>query len=275
VAVTLPADSAAFTVKPRLTNNSAQTVPVQFWLNAALTLGSASMSPDTQFIVPAETVVIHSRGEASWQVPEAGTESPWPQIGLTDLSDYSQWTDYLGFFVPEMKAPFIGAYNPETNLGVVRLIEPGAVAGHKLFAFSQPFLDRSYTDDQSQYFELWGGANAGFWPADDIDLPPGQMLQWQESWWPLPGLGGLTWANQNGAIHLEQAGHVYGLSLLVPQPQQGVLTVLAGERSILNESFAANPAEPLHWDFSAPAGPVRLEVEDDSGKLLLDYCPDC
>ena len=41
VEVFLPADSAAFTVTPRLTNDTDQTAPVQFWLNAALTLGSA------------------------------------------------------------------------------------------------------------------------------------------------------------------------------------------------------------------------------------------
>ncbi len=275
VAVTLPADSAAFTVRPRLTNDTAQAVPVQLWLNAALTLGSASMSPDTQFIVPADNIVVHSRGEAGWQVPETGAESTWPLIGLTDLSDYSQWTDYLGFFVPEMKAPFIGAYNPDTGLGVVRLIEPDAVPGTKLFAFGLPFMDRSYTDDESQYFEIWGGANAGFWPADDVELPPGQSLQWQEDWWPLPGLGGLTWANQNGAIHLGRAGDTYDLSFLAPQPQQGTLTVLAGERSILNDPFAANPAELLRWDFSASDGPIRIRVEDENGGLLLDYCPDC
>ncbi len=277
VDVTLPADSAAFTVVPKLVNATSETVPVQFWLNAALTLDSPSMSPRTQFIVPVDSIVVHSRGEAGWVVPSSGEISPWPLIDQTDLSDYSQWANYMGFFAPNLKAPFMGAYNPDTSMGVVRLIEPGAVPGSKLFAFGLPFTDRSYTDDASQYFEIWGGANTGFWSEDDIDLPPGDTLQWQESWWPLAGLGGITWANQHAAIHIDQTGDTFELSLLVPQPRHGKVTVLAGQSPILTESFSANPAEPLRWDFSLSDRdtPIRVKLEDDSGTPLLDYCTDC
>jgi hypothetical protein len=277
VDVTLPADSAAFTVAPKLVNGTSETVPVQFWLNAALALDSPSMSPRTQFIVPVDNIIVHSRGEAGWAMPEAGEESPWPLNGQTDLIDYSQWANYLGFFAPNLKAPFMGAYNPDTNMGVVRLIEPGAVPGNKLFAFGLPFPDRSYTDDDSQYFEIWGGANTGFWSEDDIDLPPGETLQWQESWWPLAGLGGITWANRQAAIHVDQTGDTYELSLLVPRPRPGKVTVLAGRSPILTESFSADPAEPLHWDFSLSDTdtPIRVKLEDDSGTPLLNYCTDC
>lgn len=271
VEVILPANSAAFTVRPRLVNGTAQTVPVQFWLNAALTLDAPTMSPYTRFIVPTDRVVVHSRGAEGWAVPDAGETSPWPQVDLLDLSDYSQWTNYLGFFVPNLKAPFVAAYNPETDLGVVRLIEPGAVPGNKLFAFGPTFPDRSYTDDDSQYFELWGGVNTGFWADSDLALPAGAAVQWQESWWPLAGLGGVTWANQNVAIHLAESA----LSLLAARPQQGKVTVMAGQSSILNQSFSAEPASPLRWQLDLPEGPVRVKVVDRNDELLLDYCQDC
>ncbi|MFN8459609.1 MAG: DUF5107 domain-containing protein, partial [Anaerolineae bacterium] len=121
VTVTLPFDSAAFIVEPRLVNGTSQPVPVQFWTNAALTLGAASMSPQTQFIVPSDKIIVHSRGEPGWTIPGERQESAWPLAGQTDLRQYSQWANYLGFFVPNMKAPFIGAYNPETDVGVARL----------------------------------------------------------------------------------------------------------------------------------------------------------
>jgi hypothetical protein len=174
-----------------------------------------------------------------------------------------------------MDAPFIGAYNPETDLGMARLIEPGTVPGNKLFAFGPAFLDRSYTDDNSQYFEIWGGANVGFWPEDDISLPSGDTLQWQEYWWPLAGLGGLTWANQHGAIYLNQTDDKYDLSILMSEPQRGTLTVLAGEYPILTESFSADPAKPLRWSFTAPDSPIRVQLVDDSDSTLMDYCKDC
>ncbi|MCK6626111.1 MAG: DUF5107 domain-containing protein [Anaerolineae bacterium] len=269
VTVTLPPDSAAFTVAPRLVNKTGQAVPVQFWTNAALTLGAASMSPQTQFIVPTDKIIVHSRGEAGWTVPGERQESSWPLAGQTDLRQYSQWANYLGFFVPNMAAPFIGAYNPETNVGVARLIRPGEVPGNKLFAFSTTFPDKSYTDDGSQYFELWGGANRGFWPKDDVTVPPGGPIEWRERWWPLAGLGGLTWANEHAAIHLHQTS----LSLLVSRPLGGTITVLAGETTVLTQPFTADPATPLRWEFAAPAQPVQVQVADESGTILLDYQP--
>jgi hypothetical protein len=269
VTVTLPPDSAAFTVVPRLVNKTGQAVPVQFWTNAALTLGAASMSPHTRFALPVDKVIVHSRGEAGWTVPAERQESPWPQVGQTDLGDYSQWANYLGVFAPYLDAPFVGAYNPETNVGVVRLIEPGQVPGAKLFAFGPGFPDKSYTDDGSQYFELWGGANTGFWPENDVTILPGGAVEWRERWWPLAGLGGLTWANQHAAIYLGQNE----VSLLVARPLWGTIRLLAGETPILAETFTADPASPLRWRFTPPAQPVRVQLLDQAGAILLDYLP--
>jgi hypothetical protein len=208
-------------------------------------------------------------------VPAAKEIVSWPWVENTDLSNYGQWVNYLGVFIPYLEAPFMGAYNPTTDVGVVRLIEPGAVPGSKLFAFSQFFPDRSYTDDNSQYFEIWGGANTGFWPEDDVAVPGGGSLSWQESWWPLAGLGGLTWANQDMAIYLDQIGDDYHLSALTAQPQQGTLTIIAGSEPVLSETFSAKPTEPLRWQFMATAKPIRLKFTDNDNFTLLDYCVNC
>jgi hypothetical protein len=269
VTITLPPDSAAFTIAPKLLNQTVQPVPVQFLLNAALTLGSASMSPQTEFVLPVQEVRVHSRGESGWSVADARRESPWPQVGDTDLAHYDQWANYLGVFAPDLAAPFVGAYNPETKVGVARLIKPGEVPGTKLFAFGADFPDKSYTDDDSQYFEIWGGANHGFWPEDDVTVAPGETIEWRERWWPLAGLGGLTWATENAAIYLGEAE----VSLLVPHAVSGTITVLAGETPALNQPFTADPAAALHWSFTAPTQPVRVQVVDETGAILLDYQP--
>lgn len=273
VEVNLPAGSAAFTVRPRLVNNTAGPVPVQFWLNAALTLGSASMSPQTRFILPADQVVVHSRGEEGWSMAAGRQQVAWPQAAQADLGQYSQWANYLGFFAPYLEAPFMGAYNPATNLAVARLIEPGQVAGTKIFAFGPDFPDRSYTDDDSQYFEIWGGVNTGFWPDADVMVPPGGVLEWQEQWWPLAGLGGLTWANEHAAIHFSRADNQYTLSLLLSQPRQGRLAIQGEQETILSSSFSAGPARPLRWQFTTAALPVQIQVTDSSNVTLLDYLP--
>ena len=275
VTVTLAADSGLFTVTPKLVNNGPETVPVQFWINAVLSLGSATMSPDTEFVLPVEQAIVHSRGAGGWTVPDEYSEVSWPREGRTNLADYGQWTDYLGLFVPDEDLPFMGAYNPDTNLGVVRLPEPGAIEGHKLFAFGPDFMDRSYTDDGSQYFEMWGGVNAGFWPEDDILVEPGESLQWQEHWWPLAELGGLTWANNQVAIAVDSASGEVTLSALFSRPQQGELLISDGENLVLQAPFVADPMEPLRWSIDKIDGPLEIRFVDRSGAVLLEHCSEC
>ncbi len=233
------------------------------------------MSPQTQFVVPTRAITVHSRGEFGWTLPGEGQEAPWPLVGQTDLRDYRQWANYLGFFVSNQDAPFIGAYNPTADLGIIRLVTPGTTSGSsKLFAFGRDFPDRSYTDDNSQYFEIWGGANATFWPEDDILVPTGQTLSWQESWWPVTGLGGITQVTDRVAIYLRQIGGSYTLSALMSQPTQGSVQISARGVPLFAKTFSADPARPAHWNFSALNKPVKIQFLDNNGTRLLTYLID-
>jgi hypothetical protein len=271
VQVTLPADAATFSVAPRFTNSGPEPLPAQVWLNAALTLAPGSMSPDTQFVLPTKVITIHSRGEAGWNLPGSATPASWPQVNGANLSHYRQWANYLGFFAANAQTPFMGAFNEKTKLGVVRLVDPGTPGAGKLFAFGDAFPDRSYTSDNSQYFEIWGGANTGFWPDSDITVPPGKSLSWQETWWPLAGLAGLTWATDSAAIDLTQTGDDVTLSALVSRPLAGQVRVTGPDDAVLlDEPFDGQPQQALNWHFGAVEGPLSIELTDSSGHVLLN-----
>jgi hypothetical protein len=271
VKVTLPADSASFLVEPELINNGPETVPFQLWTNAALTLAKESMAQDTKFIVPSEVITVHSRGEAGWTVPGERTQTSWPQIPGTDLSDYQQWANYLGFFISNTDAPFIGAYSATTRLGIVRTVDPNLYSGAgKIFAFGNSFSDRSYTDDESQYFEIWGGINAGFWPDYDLMIAPKQSVGWQEQWWPMAGLPTLTWASDSVALAVTNEETNLQVSMVVVKPTRGEITIKTGRELLLTELFTATPAEPLQWTVAANS-PITIEIIDTSSQVLLSY----
>ena len=247
-------------------------MPVQLWTNAALALDVGGMSSDTQFIIPSEVITVHSRGEADWTVPDPRMQAPWPQVDGTDLSDYRQWANYLGFFVSNNDASFTGSYNLTTQLGMVRLPEPGLGSGAgKVFAFGSAFPDRSYTDNESQYFEIWGGANAGFWPEFDIEVSPGQKLGWTERWWPLAGLPSLTWATNQAAISLSQSDESNVLSILVAEPFKGSVKIKGYNGKVIETSLEASPAMPEQWQFPQTSGPITIEIWDEASNLLLSY----
>jgi hypothetical protein len=271
VKVTLPANSAAFWVEPEASNNAAKAVPLQLWTNAALTLGQETMTPDTEFIVPTGVITIHSRGEAGWTIPGEKMQAPWPRVDETDLSDYQQWANYLGFFVSNNDAPFIGAYSNATRLGVLRSVGSEATTGAgKIFAFGDEFADRSYTDDNSQYFEIWGGANAGFWPEYDLMLDPGQTVGWREQWWPVAGLPALTWASETVAVAITRTDNNAAVSIMVARPITGTVRITSGKTVLVNEMINAAPASPIHWTFTTD-GPMTIELQDANGHLLLSY----
>jgi len=278
VKVTLPSRQAVFTVQPRLMNPLAGDVKVQLWLNAMLTLGSHTIAPETEFVFPEGPMVVHSTGDAAMAAMEVMN---WPMHGGRDLSRYANWRQWLGVFVQQPGQNFVGAYNHATGLGVARVFPSQIASGIKLFAFGSEFDDRDhYTDDGSQYFELWGGLNRTFWPADDVLLAAGGEITWQETWHPFAGIGGLTYANETVALNLKRLGDQVDLGLSVSTPVQGWVRVLAGEggsaQAIWEQAIALLPTAPLRQQITLPVGlgagaKLRVQLTDQESKILLDY----
>jgi len=278
VKVTLPSRQAIFIVQPRLLNPLAEDVKVQLWLNAMLTLGSHTIAPETEFVLPEGPMVVHSTGDATLTAMEVMN---WPMHGGRDLSRYANWRQWLGVFVQQPEQGFVGAYNHATGLGVARVFPPRVASGVKLFAFGSEFGDRDhYTDDGSQYFELWGGLSRTFWPADDVLLPADGEITWQETWHPFAGIGGLTYANETAVLYLERLGNLVDVGLSVSRPVQGWIRLLAGggenAQIIWEQAVALLPATPLRQRVELSGEPavgetLRLQLADQEGEVLLDH----
>lgn len=277
--VTLPSQRAAFILHPRLTNPLAGDVSVQLWINAMLTLGSHTVAPETEFVLPAGSVVVHSTGDAL--LAAEGEVMPWPVYEGRDLSRYANWHQWLGVFVQQPEQNFVGAYNHATSLGIVRTFPSHTVPGVKLFAFGADFGDRDhYTDDRSQYFELWGGPNRSFESTDDVLVPAGGEITWEETWHPFIGIGGLTWANETAALYLKRQENQVHLGLSVSAPTQGQVRLTAGEgqsaQVIWEQTVALSPGSPLNqqvaWPENVPADAIlTFQLIDHESKVLLDY----
>lgn len=218
IAVTLMANAAYFTVHPRVENLTRASVPLQFWLNAQIALNEKNVSPETEFVLPANAVYVHSTTDdfiPREYVPPDGawspvTPMPWSIVAGRDLSRYRDWENYLGVFVApsvgaQMYQPmsFAGAYDHANALGIVRVFPRTAAPGVKLFAFGPEFSERlEFSDDGSDYFELWGGLPRTFFHSDDATLAAGASREWDEYWIPFARIGGLTEATRNAVLSL-------------------------------------------------------------------------
>ncbi|NLG27964.1 MAG: DUF5107 domain-containing protein, partial [Chloroflexi bacterium] len=187
VRVTLRPGEAGFGLRTILDNPDAAPKSYQYWVNALLSPGAHGVQPSLRFYYPTDSVLVHSRGDGA--LPEAGQALPWPLYDGRDLSVYGTWRNWLGFFATELRSNYTAVYDSVARAGMVRTFPAELAPGAKLFGFGQGFDPGIYTDDGTQYVEMWGGVTPTFW--DYATLESNGRRQWDEYWYVLAGVDGL------------------------------------------------------------------------------------
>lgn len=260
VTVTLRPDEAALDIDTRLTNQSGVSQSLQYWLNAMVSPGKPSVGPGLRLVLPGKQVLLHSTGQAGMPMPYEAFS--WPLYQGRDLSLYRNWDNYLGFFMPTRTADFCAVYDEDTAIGLVRIF-PGTVAkGLKVFGFGRNFETNLYTDDGSQYFELWGGLSRTF--AEQFTLAASASVFWRETWYPIVALKGPSLANAQVALWVGQEDGRLTVQAHSVREQQAVLVVMQGSVEISRQPVVLAPTRPLHLTLGLPGKSV-----DDIRVLLL------
>ncbi len=249
ITITLDASHSYFTLSMKLSNPTATPQRYQFWVNAMLAPGGNRISPGTRFVWPADTLVVHSSADEG--TFPAGRRMDWPMAGGRDLRSYDAWPAYLGFFGAAQR-DFMGIYDPQVGVGVVRIFPADAAPGVKIFA--APGLDPSlWTDDGSRYLELWGGVTPDF--ATYAELPPGQSVAWTERWYPTGRIGPAVWASEDLALGLDWSGNEVVLGVTAAGGASGQLQLWRD--GVLVNQWTADlaPGESLtaRWRADNPA----------------------
>jgi hypothetical protein len=276
VDIVLPPDAAYFIVRPRITNAWGSTFRFQWWVNAMLAPGAANKpGPELRFVFPNNQMTVHSTGDAT--LPAAGQPMSWPEVDGRDMSRLGNWSQWLGFFQrPAAAGDFSGVYDPAADEGMVRVYPSEVARGSKGFApgWSDPIDSRTWTDDGSGYVELQGGLTPTF--SDWYELSPGDEITWDEIWYPVAGLGGLTYATAGGAIHLAPAGDGLHVAVFPTQPLRGRVAVTVPGMEPIVRDVMISPAVPfsetIPYHRSPPAqGEVTVVLTGDGGREILSY----
>lgn len=279
VAITLPDDAAYFQVAPTLENPTSQPIDYKFWLNAMLAPGPANqVSPYLRIIMPTSEVTVHSTGDR--RLPGAWAAAGWPVHNGVDWSLLGNWREWYGFFQrPRAGGDFQAVYDEAYDEGVVRTYDSRVVQGAKFFAFgsgSKAISPDLYTDDTSSYVEMHGGVAPTF--ADTRRLDAHASLSWQERWYPVAGLGSLTWANDRLALRLEDTADQTRLRLAVTRaaPEARILLLRRSTNQVLYDARATlQPGQPFAspWLTLPNLAPTEMAVVvyDRSGATLGAY----
>lgn len=268
VTISLDSSGAAVTIQPWARNDTSAPQEYQLWLNAMLAPAGNRVSPETRIILPASEVIVHSTGDEG--VPQPGARMAWPVYQERDMSRYGNWQGWLGFFAPDLSAPYTAVYDPVADLGVVRTFSRGMPVGTKVFG-PATLSPSNWTDDESGYLELWSGATATFWQTSL--LQPGQSAGWTEHWYAVHGIGQLTYANGAAALRLEETAAGAVLAVAGSQPVEGQLVLYVGGRESQHWALAVTPVSPFQTSWARPpgaAGHLGLRLIDVSGAVVIE-----
>jgi hypothetical protein len=250
ITISLDDEHAYFTLTPKITNPTGAPIAYKFWLNGMFSLGSRQVGPGLRFILPVDQVVVHSTGDTS--LPGEGQLMEWPVFAGRDLGDYGTWTNYLGVFAaPAAQAGYMGAYNHNTHLGVVRVFPYQVARGAKIFGLGTMDPIR-WTDDGSSYFELWCGIAPTFW--DESVLDSGQSVTWQERWYAVGDMGGFSFANETAALNLGVADDSVQLAAASTRSMTGQLILWQDGREAIRWPLSLSPAHPYRGSYTPPNG---------------------
>lgn len=272
VDIILPPDTAYFVIQPRVTNPLGAPFRFKFWSNAMLAPGRPNtVSPDLRFVVPTGEMTVHSAGDPAFS---QGQSFAWPVANGRDLSRLGNWTNYLGAFSrPAATGGYAGVYDPTADEGMVRVYPPELAKGLKIFA--PVGLDPAlWTDDGSSYVELHGGLEPTF--SDWHELGPGEDVTWSEFWYPVAGIGGLTFANDRAALSLTPFGGKLRAGLFPTGAVSGRITITVQGGSPVTLDASISPERPFLADLVLPDGvPTEGEAAvtfvDASGATLFEW----
>ncbi len=264
----LDADHSYLHINPWLQNNTAQAHTMQYWLNAMIALDNNSTSGQTEFLVPASAVVIHSTGDG--QLPGEHGVMSWPVYNGRSLNLYENWHEWIGFFAPDLDAGYTGIYDHNRRHGLLRIIDPALIPGNKFFGPGTlpPGL---WTDDNSEYVEMWSsGVTPDFWTYTAI--APGERRQWTERWYPVSGLEGVRTANEHGALWLTETWEGVTLEVGVTAVTPGTIQLYANGALAASWPVQLSPGAAWHTRWSPTPGssaPWEIRLLDNQANVLL------
>lgn len=261
VDIILPPDTAYFVVQPAIINPWATPFRFKWWSNAMLAPGAANKpGPDLRFIFPVSQVTVHSTEDRS--LPAAGQPMTWPVYAGRDMSRLGNWTRYLGAFQsPAARGDFMGVYDTAADEGMLRIYPSRVARGAKFFApgWAEPLDPDAWTDDGSGYVELHGGLLPDFeqW----YELRAGGEVTWSETWYPVAGIGGVTYANSQAALSLAPTGDRLRVGLYPTTALAGRLTITLPGADPVVRDIRIDPAHPFLEELDLPPGvPAQGEV---------------
>lgn len=264
VTVTLHPGKAYLDEHIRIDNPTDLPQPYYFWNNTAF-----PHHEGVRFIYPMTLGTDHG-----------GTNFfSWPMFQGKDITWLKNYDQPTSVFAYECEFDFFGAYDVTKDRGIVATADHNILVGKKAWTWSGTPEGKAnlnnLTDDGTEYIEVQTGPLAT--QADYGLLPPGGLIEWDEYWYPVHGLGdGFEFANREIAIQTRWLKGGPGRSLEVraistaEYPEASIHVV--HDRGDVTRTIDLSPSQPVRTTFSVgKSRTASIEVTDRDGRVLITY----
>jgi tetratricopeptide (TPR) repeat protein len=235
-----------------------------------------------QVIFPPEVefVVQHAKREfAQW--PIADTRYGGYNYQNVDISWWKNLPSPVSFFAWQHSSDYFAGYNHGLEAGVAYVADSHLAPGKKFFTFGGgdqgKMWDKMLTDTDGPYLELMAGAYSDNQP-DYSWIQPYEVKTIKQSWFPIRNLGGLSYANLNGALNLRVEQDRIFLNLNSTRLQENArLQLVANDKVFYETSLSISPKNPAQLEIPLPANiaesDVNVKLLSNDGRTLLSYKP--
>jgi len=243
VEIRLPPDRAYFETNVLWYNPTPLEQPYYNWMTAA-----AFARDDLEMSIPGNAFLAHSGRRYDWPVDAAGRYLP--------AYDNNRFGGHKSYHVVGELNDFFGGYYRQDDYGFGHWSRYEDMPGQKLWLWA---LSREggvwedlLTDTDGQYVEFQAGRlfvqyspGADVNPITQVGFEPGAADRWSETWFPLEGIGGLTDASREGAMHVEREEGTVRVSVNSFGDVSDTLRVSSGDLLLASIPLNLSALEPV------------------------------
>ncbi|HCC70481.1 MAG TPA: DUF5107 domain-containing protein [Bacteroidales bacterium] len=205
---------------------------------------------------------------------------------FTEGVDVSWWKNSLtsaSFFAHNLKEDFMGGYDHGKNTGTVHIGDHNIVKGAKVWEWGSgprgQLTEAELTENAGPYLELMTGAYSDNQP-DYSWIKPYEVKIAEQYWYPLKDIGGLKYANLNGAVNLEKMddNNVF-IGYYSTQEIENARIVIKNKNKVIFEKNVRISPEFTFTETVDVEGIFKMTdfytemVNAESGEVLLSYEP--
>ncbi|MFQ5705055.1 MAG: DUF5107 domain-containing protein [Gemmatimonadales bacterium] len=269
VEIRLPPDRAYFETRVLWYNPTPLEQPYYNWMTAA-----AFARDDLEMSIPGNAFLAHSGARRDWPIDSAGRYLP--------TYAHNTFDGHKSYHVVGELNDFFGGYYHDDDYGFGHWARYEEMPGQKLWLWALSreggVWEKLLTDTHGQYVEYQAGRlfvqyapGADVNPITQVGLDPGATDRWSETWFPLEGIGGLTDASRDGAMHVQHDNGRLTVRVNAFGDITDTLRVLSEDRVIAAIPISFSAMEPVEQTVDLAQGSAyRITLP----ALGLDYASD-